>query len=161
MIITTLDELKLLGHTLRTQGKTVVWTNGCFDLMHPGHLKTFHEAKKLADILIVWLNWDHSPYRTTKPGRPINDVHFRSQMVAALQEVDHVYIYEEETPLLPISTLLPDILLKGGDYEVEKIVGYEVVTKNGGQVVTIPVEAGYSTTGIIDKILATYSPDEQ
>ncbi|MDP2670822.1 MAG: adenylyltransferase/cytidyltransferase family protein [bacterium] len=161
MIIRDINDLKQLGDTLRQQGKIIVRTNGCFDLLHPGHLKTFEEAKKLGDILIVGLNGDKSPYRTSKPGRPIHDISFRSKMLDALADVDYTFVYEEETPILPITALLPDVLLKGGDYKVESIVGYDIVTANGGQVVTVPLEGDYSTTNIIHKILATYETHDK
>lgn len=160
MIIRDLQLLAELGNTYRQQWKTIVWTNGCFDLLHPGHLKTFAEAKKLGDILVVWVNGDGSPYRASKPWRPINDEFCRTTLLDALSMIDVVFVYDEETPLLPIQALVPDVLLKGGDYIVEQIVGYDVVTKHGGQVVTIPIYQDYSTSSIIQKILSVYTADE-
>lgn len=124
--------------------------------MHPGHIKSFEEAKKLGDVLIVWINWDQSPYWSTKPWRPINNEYFRATMVNALRAVDYIFIYNEETPLEPISTLLPDILVKWWDYEIQKIVWYTQVVNNWWKVVTIPIEWTYSTSAIITKILDTY-----
>ncbi len=157
MIIKNIVQLKKIILPLKAEGKKIIWTNGCFDIMHPGHIKTFEEAKKLWDILIVWLNGDKSPYRTTKPGRPIHSQEFRSLMLDSIKYVDYIYIYDEETPFLPIQAIIPDILVKGGDYAPEKIVWYDIVTGHGGKVVTIPTVGGYATTNTIQKILSTYS----
>lgn len=156
MIITSLELLKTIWTELKQQGKKIVWTNGCFDLLHPGHLKTFSEAKRYGEIVIVWINSDQSPYRATKPWRPIHHQQFRATMVDALADVDYVFLYDEETPLIPIRTLLPDILLKWGDYDIVSIVGYDDVVNNWWVVVTVPLEWDYSTTKSIKKILSTY-----
>lgn len=156
MIINTLDELQKIGEHLKKMWKTIVRTNGCFDLMHPWHIKNFEEAKKLWDVLIVWVNWDQSPYWSTKPWRPINTEYFRTTMVDALRSVDYVFVYNETTPLIPIETIVPDVLVKWWDYEITKIVWYDIVVNNWWKVVTVPIEWSYSTSAIITKILDTY-----
>ena len=141
---------------LKQEWKRIVRTNGCFDLLHPGHLKTFEESKKFWDVLIVGVNGDNSPYRKEKPGRPINDEEFRTKMLEAIRFIDYIYIYNDETPLLPLQILLPDVLVKWGDYQVEDIIWYKEITENGWQVVTIPVVSNYSTSNMIAKILDVY-----
>jgi len=108
--------------------------------------------------VIIWLNWDKSPFRSTKPGRPINNQESRAIMLDSLKYVDYVYIYDDETPIEPITAIVPDILLKGSDYEdIEKIVWYDVVMWNWGKVLTVPLEHGYSTTNIVNRILKAYT----
>ncbi|MDD2487244.1 MAG: adenylyltransferase/cytidyltransferase family protein [Candidatus Gracilibacteria bacterium] len=153
MIIREIDELNELVKKLRKDDKKIIWTNGCFDIIHPGHIKTFEDAKNLGDVLIIGINGDLSPYWKTKEGRPINDEFFRSTVIDSIKYVDIVYIFNDETPIIPIINILPDVLVKGGDYQIEKIVGFEEVIKNGGKVITIPIYSNYSTTGIIEKIL--------
>lgn len=106
---------------LRGEGKRIVWTNGCFDIMHPGHMRTFAKCRELGDVVVVGLNGDGSPYWKTKPGRPINDETFRSIMLSSLRDVDFVYLFDDETPEEPVRVLRPDIVLKGGDYIQESI----------------------------------------
>ncbi|MDD4151665.1 MAG: adenylyltransferase/cytidyltransferase family protein [Candidatus Gracilibacteria bacterium] len=156
MIYKDLDLLKNEINKLKSEGKKIVWTNGCFDIIHPGHIETFKECKKLGDIVIVGLNGNESPYWSEKPGRPINDEKFRSLMLDAISYIDYIYIYNDETPLDALKELLPDVLVKGGDYDLEKIVGYKEITDNGGKVLTVPVLGDYSTTNIVKKILNTY-----
>ena len=112
MIITDLQELKFIASQLKAQGKTIVRTNGCFDIIHPGHVKTFQQAKDMGDIVMVGLNGDKSPYRSTKPGRPINSQESRAIMLDSLKYIDYVFIYDEETPIEPITAVIPDVLLK-------------------------------------------------
>lgn len=153
------SDLSLLNQEItkfKNQWKTVVWTNGCFDIIHPGHIENFKKCREFGDIVIVWLNGDASPYWKEKPWRPINNENFRSLMLDAIRYIDYVYIYDEETPLTAIESIVPDVLIKWWDYEVEKIVGYDAVTKNGGKVLTIPVLWNYSTTSIIQKIIKVY-----
>lgn len=97
---------------LREQGKRIVWTNGCFDIMHPGHMRTFAKCRELGDVVVVGMNGDGSPYWKTKPGRPINDEAFRSTMLASLRDVDLVYVFDDETPVDPVGVLRPDVVLK-------------------------------------------------
>lgn len=156
MIIKDLNELKEITNNLKSQCKRIVWTNGCFDIMHPGHIYTFEEAKKLWDILIVWLNGDKSPYWATKPGRPIHDEWFRAKMLDSLKYIDYVFIFDEETPIIPIETIIPDILVKWWDYKKEEICWYDIVVDNGWEVITIPIVGEYSTSNSIKKIINTY-----
>lgn len=159
MIVENIDQLVEIRASLKEQWKKVVFTNGCFDILHPGHLKTFQDAKSYGDVLIVALNDDRSPYRSNKPGRPINDASFRSAMLDALRDVDYVISFDQETPLEYIKQLQPDVLVKWGDYKAEDVVGYEFITQYWGKVVIIPTLETYATTGIINKILAIYKTD--
>lgn len=130
----------------------VVFTNGCFDILHVGHVEYLTEAKKMGHHLIVGLNSDASVRRLKGKHRPIKNQETRAKILAAFECVDYVILFEEDTPINLIKTIDPDILVKGGDYQVEKIVGYEYVIKNGGKVVTLPFKEGHSTTEIIHKI---------
>jgi len=116
-----INKLKEIIKQKKKEWKTIVWTNGCFDLIHPWHLETFKKAKELWDILIVWLNWKDSPYWKTKPWRPINDEEFRSKMLEWLKDVDFIYIFNNETPVKPVEILQPDFVLKWWDYIQESI----------------------------------------
>lgn len=136
-------------------GKKVVFTNGCFDILHAGHVDYLNQARDLGNVLILGLNTDSSVKRMQKaPNRPINDESSRAAVLAGLACVDMIVLFDEDTPYELIKFLQPDILVKGNDYEVEKIVGYDIVTARGGQVITIPFLQGYSTTKLIEKILA-------
>jgi D-glycero-beta-D-manno-heptose 1-phosphate adenylyltransferase len=136
----------------RFLGKTVAFTNGCFDILHEGHIFSLSEAANEADILIVAVNSDKSVNGLKGPGRPVNNEHSRAMLLAALFMVDAVILFEEETPQQLIAKLLPDVLVKGGDYTVEQIAGAKEVIANGGKVVINPIVKGFSTTGIIEKI---------
>lgn len=151
--ILSLKDLKNLRTAWKNEGKTVVFTNGCFDILHRGHIDYLNKAKDLGDKLIVAVNTDSSVKDIKKPGRPIQDEISRSEIMAALQCVDAVILFQENTPYELIKNLAPDVLVKGADYKVEDIVGYDVVTKNGGLVQTIDFLPGYSTTLIENKIL--------
>ena len=142
--------------TLRRSGKRIVFTNGCFDILHPGHIHTLTQAKALGDVLIVGINSDASVKRLKGERRPILNQDERVVMLAALAVVDYVTIFEEDTPLALIELLQPHVLVKGGDWDPEAVVGREVVEANGGRVVLIPYQEGLSTTGIIERILAAY-----
>jgi rfaE bifunctional protein nucleotidyltransferase chain/domain len=133
-------------------GRKVVFTNGCFDLLHYGHIHYLAQARSLGDALIVGLNSADSVRRLKGPGRPINDETTRCHLLASLQFVDMVVTFEEDTPLLLIQTLLPDILVKGGDYTIENIVGAQEVLAAGGTVKTLSFVDGYSTTAIENRI---------
>lgn len=139
----------------RQAGRTVVFTNGCFDLLHLGHVDYLEQARHLGDILIVGLNTDESVGRFKGPDRPIQDEQSRARILAALHFVDLVVLFNEDTPLDLISSVLPDILVKGNDYLAENIVGADVVKQHGGSVKTIPLVPGYSTTKIVEKIKRT------
>jgi len=134
------------------KNQKVVFTNGCFDILHLGHIEYLAKAANLGDILVVGLNSDRSVNRIKGPTRPINDEHSRSMIIAALEFVTAVVIFDEETPFELIKFIKPDILVKGKDYSVENIVGADVVLANGGKVVTIDLVEGYSTTLIENKI---------
>jgi len=133
-------------------GKKVVFTNGVFDLLHIGHITYMAKASELGDKLIIGLNSDSSVKRIKGDDRPVNDQDSRAALLAALFFVDAIVLFEEDTPLNLISTLLPDILVKGADYAVENIVGAKEVLANGGEVKTIDFVEGYSSTSIIQKI---------
>lgn len=136
----------------QAQGEVVVFTNGCFDLLHYGHLHYLAQARDLGQRLVLGLNSAASVSRLKGPHRPINDEHTRIWQMAALQFIDAVVTFEEDTPLELLQVLQPDILVKGGDYAPENIVGAAIVLERGGQVMTLPFVEGYSTTKIEQKI---------
>lgn len=136
----------------RNRTEPLIWTNGCFDIIHTGHIHYLHECKKLGGQLIVGLNSDDSVRRLKGAGRPIIGLEDRIVHLSAFFFVDYVVVFDTDTPLEMIKLIRPDILVKGGDYKVEEIVGYEEVTNYGGQVLTIPLVPGKSTTSIIEKI---------
>jgi D-beta-D-heptose 7-phosphate kinase/D-beta-D-heptose 1-phosphate adenosyltransferase len=133
-------------------GKKIVFTNGCFDILHPGHLEVLSRAAEAGNILIVGLNSNVSVTRLKGKHRPVNSELFRTQMMANLQIVDAVTVFDEDTPSELISAIVPDVLVKGGDYTPETIIGADVVIGTGGMVMVVPIVLGYSTTNIIDKI---------
>ena len=150
--IMTIDQAKSIISGWKMKGKTVAFTNGCFDILHPGHLFSIGQAAKEADYLIVGLNSDESVKRLKGPDRPINSTESRALVIANLVLVDAVVVFEQDNPYELITTLLPDILVKGGDYTIENIVGAKEVIANGGKVIINPIVAGFSTTNIIEKI---------
>jgi D-beta-D-heptose 7-phosphate kinase/D-beta-D-heptose 1-phosphate adenosyltransferase len=138
---------------LQAQGKKVVFTNGCFDLLHLGHVRYLEQARSLGDALIVGVNTDASARRLNKgPGRPVNAEEDRAAVVAALACVDRVVLFPEDTPLELITALQPDILVKGGDYRLEEIAGREVVLARGGRVQVLPFVPGYSSSALLERI---------
>jgi len=141
---------------LRQMDKVIVFTNGCFDILHPGHIYTLTQAKALGDVLIVGLNSDASVKRLKGEHRPILNQSERAVMLAALEAVDYVTTFEEDTPLALVQLLLPHVLVKGGDWDSQAVVGRDVVEANGGRVVLIPYQEGLSTTGIIERVLMAY-----
>lgn len=143
--------LSSLCSELREQGKKVVFTNGCFDILHVGHVTYLQAAKLLGDVLIVGINSDDSVRRLKGPSRPINNEADRSTVVAAVRSVDYTVIFDEDTPLELITELRPNVITKGGDYTPDTIVGAEFVRKQGGDVVVIPLVVGKSTTSIVQK----------
>ncbi|MGH8461363.1 MAG: bifunctional D-glycero-beta-D-manno-heptose-7-phosphate kinase/D-glycero-beta-D-manno-heptose 1-phosphate adenylyltransferase HldE [Stenotrophobium sp.] len=145
------DELLQRVAEARAQGETVVMTNGVFDLLHVGHAKYLESAKKLGDVLIVAVNSDDSVKRLKGPTRPLNKCEDRMRMLASLKSVDWVVPFTEDTPARLIGRVLPDLLVKGGDYTPEQIAGYEAVTGNGGKVVVLDFHQGHSTTRLIEK----------
>jgi D-beta-D-heptose 7-phosphate kinase/D-beta-D-heptose 1-phosphate adenosyltransferase len=149
----TRDQAVDLVARLRAAGKTIVFTNGVFDLLHPGHLRYLEQARRLGDALIVGLNSDRSVRAQNKgPERPITPESERAEIVTALACVDGVVVFDEETPHDLIAALQPDVLVKGADWAADAIVGREIVEARGGRVVRVPVEAGYSTTAIVARI---------
>ncbi len=132
-------------------GKKIAFTNGCFDILHQGHIYSLFEAAKEADILIVGLNADSSVKKLKGPDRPINDENSRAILLASLIMVDAVVIFDEETPLELIKSILPDVLIKGGDYKPEEIAGAKEVIAAGGKIVINPIIEGFSSTSIIEK----------
>lgn len=134
------------------QNKKVVFTNGCFDVLHLGHVTYLAEARTMGDLLVVGLNSDASVRRLKGPSRPINDEKARAMVLASLQCVDYVIIFDEDTPLDLIKTVKPNVLVKGGDYTIDTIVGASFVQQRGGIVRTIPLVEGYSTTDTVQKL---------
>lgn len=153
--IKSLPEAKVQVEDWKRHGKKVVFTNGCFDLLHLGHVDYLEKARNLGDVLVVGLNTDSSVSRFKGPQRPIQDQQSRARVMAALEPVDLVVYFDEDTPLSLISELLPQILVKGSDYLAENIVGADVVKKAGGEVKTIDFVPGYSTSRIVEKIKNT------
>ena len=154
-ITTKIHNLEQLPATLerwRAAGERIVFTNGCFDILHYGHLHYLADARDLGDRLVIGLNSAGSVRRLKGPTRPINDELTRTHLLAALQMVDAVIIFEEDTPLELIRLVLPDVLVKGGDWRPEQIVGSDIVLARGGQVLSLPYIDGYSTTNIERKI---------
>lgn len=137
---------------LRSEGKRLVFTNGCFDLLHPGHVRYLREARSLGDALVVALNSDRSVRVLKGEGRPILNERERAEVVAALQVVDYVIIFDEETPRELIAELLPDVLVKGGDWPLDEIVGRQEVEAAGGRVVSLSYLGGSSTSELIERI---------
>lgn len=140
----------------RQEGKKIITTNGCFDILHPGHIETFARARASGDILVVLVNSDSNPYFRTKPGRPINTEDSRMAMLDAIRYIDIVYPFSEETPISLLEQIQPDIHVKGGDCRKEDLPEYAAVKKYGGDVKIIPTVDGYSTTGIVGRILEVY-----
>jgi D-beta-D-heptose 7-phosphate kinase/D-beta-D-heptose 1-phosphate adenosyltransferase len=154
--ILTKEQLAPLLQQARAQKKRIVFTNGCFDLMHVGHTRYLQAAKDLGDLLVVGVNSDESVRSLSKaPDRPIVPESQRTEVVAALGSVDYVVLFNEPDPHSLIASLQPDVLVKGGDWAVERIVGREIVEARGGVVRTIPLVPGVSTTSIIQRIRST------
>ena len=155
--IKTLEGAKKTCDAVKTSGGIVVFTNGCFDILHPGHTRYLQDARNLGDHLVVGVNSDRSVKAIKDSGRPILAEQVRVELVASLACVDTVLIFDEDTPFRVIKYLLPSILVKGGDWAEDEIVGSDVVKSAGGEVKRIPFVDGFSTTGIIDVILNRYS----
>lgn len=150
--VVTEEELAEHVAAARRAGRRVVFTNGCFDLLHPGHIHTLERARSLGDELVVAVNSDQSVRETKGPGRPLVPENERAEVVAALEAVDWVVLFDDPTPRRLIALLLPTVLVKGADWGPDEIVGREEVEAAGGAVVRVPVEPGYSTTEIIERI---------
>jgi rfaE bifunctional protein nucleotidyltransferase chain/domain len=150
--MTSLNAGAALARALRDQGRRVVFTNGVFDILHPGHLRYLQQARALGDALIIGLNSDASVRRNKGPERPVNNEQERAEVLEALECVDAVVVFGEDTPADIITAIQPDILVKGADWAEDAIVGRDTVEASGGRVVRIPVEEGFSTSAIIEKI---------
>lgn len=151
-MIKSIIEIKDICKDIKSNGKKIVFTNGCFDIIHAGHVDYLKKARELGDVLIVGLNTDDSVKRIKGAGRPVNNQDDRSIVLDSLRFVDFVVLFNEDTPYNLILEIKPDILVKGGDYTIETIVGADIVLGNGGRVITIPLTAGKSTSGLIEKI---------
>ena len=145
------DNIEIINR-IKAERKKIVFTNGCFDLLHVGHIRYLAQAKKLGDFLIIGLNSDRSVKKLKGKDRPINSFEDRATLLSALNSVDLVIKFEEQSPENLIKDIVPDILVKGGDYNIEDIVGYQTVIQNGGQVKTLSFYDGYSSTNYINKI---------
>ena len=150
------NELDALGK----KGKKIAFTNGCFDILHIGHVRYLREAKKTADILVLALNSDASVKKIKGEKRPLVPQNDRAEIMAALEFIDFVTIFDETTPLELINLLKPDVLIKGGDWAEDKVVGRDEIKKWGGKLTLIPEIKGKSTTSIVDKIKQLYSPTD-
>ena len=146
-------ELLEQRHRWKREGKTVVFTNGCYDLLHPGHIRLLEQARSLGDVLILALNSDAGTRRAKGPGRPLIPERERAELALALEAVDAVALFDEDTPRELIALLLPDVLVKGADWS-HFVAGREEVEAAGGKVLTLALEPGYSTTNIVERILS-------
>lgn len=154
--ITTLPEAIKQVASWQATGQKIVFTNGCFDILHLGHVDYLEKARHLGDRLLVGINTDNSVRKLKGPTRPVVDEYARSRVIASLAFVDLVILFEEDTPLCLIESLKPDILVKGDDYTINTIVGADFVIKHGGEVKTISLVNGFSTSHLINKIKSTY-----
>lgn len=149
----TKENARLLLGGLRMKGKKIIFTNGCFDVLHPGHVDYLTKARDLGDFMVLGLNTDSSVKRLGKaPNRPVNNEQARALVLAGLTCIDAVVLFDENTPYELIDYLQPDVVVKGNDYKPEEVVGYDIMKARGGQVVTIPLLEGFSTTKLIDKL---------
>ncbi len=147
---------QLLG--LRQDGKKIVFTNGCFDILHPGHVFYLEQARALGDVLVVAINSDQSVHRLKGNDRPVHEQTVRALMLSALRSVDYVTVFDDPDPLKLIALLEPDILVKGGDWRRQDIVGRELVEARGGRVLSLPFVGNYSTSNIIADIVSRFCP---
>jgi D-beta-D-heptose 7-phosphate kinase/D-beta-D-heptose 1-phosphate adenosyltransferase len=149
-----LDRLSKEVETRRKLGQKIVFTNGCFDVLHAGHVDYLEEARRQVDFLIVGLNSDAGIRKLKGSKRPVNPLEARVRVLSGLQAVQYVVVFDEETPLRLIQELRPDVLVKGSDYHREEVVGADLVESYGGQVYLAPIRPGYSTTGLLEKMRA-------
>ncbi len=154
--IGSLEEISTQVRQLQKSGKKVVFTNGCFDILHPGHIDLLRRARALGDIVVVAINSDQSVTRMKGPKRPIVPENERAELLAGLETVGLVCSFDEDTPLQAILEIRPDVLVKGADWGLEGIVGRREVEGWGGKVVALPLVKGHSTTGIVDRVVARY-----
>ncbi|MFC1682788.1 D-glycero-beta-D-manno-heptose 1-phosphate adenylyltransferase [Candidatus Zixiibacteriota bacterium] len=154
--VVSTEELVRIRRQAREQGRKVVFTNGCFDLIHRGHVEYLSKAREMGDLLVVGLNTDRSVRQLKGPQRPLYPLEDRARVLAALEMVDYVCPFDEDTPARLIEAVVPDVLVKGGDYGLDQIVGRDTVEKAGGEVVSMPLTEGFSTRGLIEKIRERY-----
>jgi D-glycero-beta-D-manno-heptose 1-phosphate adenylyltransferase len=153
--IVAIEDISRFVNVFKLNGKRIVFTNGCFDILHPGHVDYLSKARDLGDVLVIGLNTDDSVKRQNKgPNRPVNTQDSRAKVLAALGCVDAIVYFSDDTPYELIKKVMPDFLVKGGDWAVDKIVGHDIVTAHGGKVLSIPFVEGFSTTGLINKLKA-------
>ena len=150
--ILSLHQLQQFVAVARLTGKTIAFTNGCYDILHEGHIFSLSQAAAAADLLVVGVNADSSVKKLKGEGRPVNNEHSRALVLASLIVTDAIVIFEEDTPFNLINLVMPDVLVKGGDYTLDQIVGAKEVIANGGKVIINPILEGFSTTSIIEKI---------
>ncbi len=156
-VVLSLERLLEILKAQRPERK-VVFTNGCFDIIHAGHVDYLERAKSLGDILVVGMNSDRSVKKIKGSKRPIVSQEMRAKVLSALRPVDYVVIFDEETPIRLVEAIRPDVLVKGGDWDLERIVGKDLVESYGGKVVTVPIRFEISTTKIIERIISLYCP---
>ena len=154
--IKTISKLKVITEELRKQNKIVITTNGVFDILHIGHIRYLKEAKKLGDVLIVFVNSDNSARKIKGSQRPLNNENDRAESLLALACVDYVAVFDENNPIKILDEIKPSIHVKGADYNMNQIIEKDVVEKNNGKVVLIPKVEGYSTSNFIDRIIEVY-----
>lgn len=154
--IATLESVAHRTRVLRESGKKVVFTNGCYDILHPGHIDLLTRARALGDVLVLAINSDDSVRRLKGPNRPIFNERERAELLAGLETVDFVSSFEGDTPIEAILTVRPDILVKGADWGLDEIVGRTEVESWGGVVIALPLLEGQSTTGIVERVLSRY-----
>ena len=152
--IETVDSLAAMVPDLKAEGKRVVFTNGCFDILHPGHIELFRAAREHGDVLVVAINSDESVRRLKGEGRPIFEQSERAEVLVAMESVDFVCVFVQDTPLEAILKIHPDVLVKGSDWEDKGIVGQEEVEGWGGKVVAVPLVEGQSSTGVVERVLS-------
>jgi D-beta-D-heptose 7-phosphate kinase/D-beta-D-heptose 1-phosphate adenosyltransferase len=158
----SLDKIRPRGwlvsavEALKREGKRIVFTNGCFDLLHVGHVRLLEQARQLGDVLVVGINSDRSVRRLKGPSRPIVKERDRAQVLAGLASVDYVTVFDEATPHALIAALKPDVLVKGADWAMREVVGRDVLKRSGGRVVRIPLVKGYSTTSLIERLVRAH-----
>lgn len=150
--ILSADELQRHLTLWRFKGKKIVFTNGCFDILHLGHIDYLMKSADAGDVLIIGLNTDASVRKLKGEGRPVNNEQARALILASLVFVNAVVLFDDDTPYNLIQKIQPDVLVKGSDYKIEEIAGYDIVLAKGGKVITVDLLAGYSTTGLIEKL---------
>jgi len=157
--IKSVDELDIISKKIKSEGKKIITTNGVFDIIHIGHIRYLQEAKRLGDILIIGVNSDNSVKRIKDSRRPINNEDDRAEVLAALECVNYVTIFNENDPINFLSVIKPDIHVKGGDYGEDEIIEKDTVNSNGGKIELLPLIGGYSTTNFIKEIVKKYKDD--